>query len=389
MPGVSWPETARIAREKWPPAIFEFFRAGSKLAIGPEATAQNRHVWNHENVKSPEEIAPRPETGGCIKLHARGTHRSAKFVSRKPPPPGMMRSQLESSLQAAGRRLKPVLQRPAPPWHADALRDPGAPGSRLTENAVFTIDSSCGPNRETQNAARTTPQSAEQNAPTCSAVRDSSLGAFAASPQNSRGRWRKEMADLPSTTARKYSCASRPVAQKRPSFEKPLDKIIPRLAINRQILRRKQTPRLAIRPQNVKIRFGHHSAKLHFARCPSSFNPGPSATVVAPHAVAVGSGLNDQTTFHIAFAAQLRMSRPSFRSKQLVELRHQALKVLECRVDRAGLLHVDAGVAQQVERELRAAALEEAEIVVRVPRRPPLVTRSARAIAADRPVAYL
>jgi hypothetical protein len=79
MPSASWPAIARIVRENRPFAIFEFFRAGSKLAIAPEATAQIAPVWNHEIAKSREEIAPRSEICGRIELHARRPHNSAKL----------------------------------------------------------------------------------------------------------------------------------------------------------------------------------------------------------------------------------------------------------------------------------------------------------------------
>jgi len=51
-------------------------------------------------------------------------------------------------------------------------------------------------------------------------------------------------------------------------------------------------------------------------------------------------------------------------SQQLVELLDETAEVLQGGVDGLGLLHVDAGVAQQVERKLGAAAFQKAEIVI-------------------------
>ena len=51
-------------------------------------------------------------------------------------------------------------------------------------------------------------------------------------------------------------------------------------------------------------------------------------------------------------------------SEQMLELANEAAEVVEGRGDRLGLLEIDAGVSQQVEWPLGAAASEEAEVVV-------------------------
>ena len=50
--------------------------------------------------------------------------------------------------------------------------------------------------------------------------------------------------------------------------------------------------------------------------------------------------------------------------QQLIQFFDQAREVVQGRIDRGGFFHVDAGVAQQVERVFRAAAFEEAQVVV-------------------------
>jgi hypothetical protein len=50
-------------------------------------------------------------------------------------------------------------------------------------------------------------------------------------------------------------------------------------------------------------------------------------------------------------------------SKQLIEFINEPAKVTERRVNRLGLGHVDTCIAQQFEREFRAAALQEAEVI--------------------------
>ena len=75
--------------------------------------------------------------------------------------------------------------------------------------------------------------------------------------------------------------------------------------------------------------------------------------------------------------------------QQFVQLVDQPLEIIQRRVDRGRLFHVDPRIAQQIERIFRAAALEESRDSRPAPCCPPLITRSDSAIAADRPVAYL
>ncbi len=79
--GAGSPKTERIVRENRPLTNFEFFRAGSKPAIAPGASAQIRQVWNGENAKSCEKFATRSETSGCIKFDALPPRNSAGLLA--------------------------------------------------------------------------------------------------------------------------------------------------------------------------------------------------------------------------------------------------------------------------------------------------------------------
>ena len=74
---------------------------------------------------------------------------------------------------------------------------------------------------------------------------------------------------------------------------------------------------------------------------------------------------------------------------QPIQLLHQFRKSGQGRVHRFAAFHVHAGVAQQIERVFAAAAVEEAEVVVQFLLAAVAARVRLRAIAAERPVAYL
>ena len=63
--------------------------------------------------------------------------------------------------------------------------------------------------------------------------------------------------------------------------------------------------------------------------------------------------------------------------------------MLKRRLDRCGAFHVDAGIAEQIERIFGTTGFQKPQIVTEFTVGPPLSTRWASEIAADNPVAYL
>jgi hypothetical protein len=165
----------------------------------------------------------------------------------------------------------------------DSRHSPGAPGSRQTSTGTlhgadfvsrlsgtteracyFTIspiDSRCGRQCELQNAGPKTMKLIEKIVAASAGSPDLCFGVRAARPQNARAGFCDKRADFPREMAKHNFAIHRGLAQKQCARAQRLDKIIPRLAKNRQIIRETRPHLWMNWPKTVKKRFPRDSAK--------------------------------------------------------------------------------------------------------------------------------